>query len=59
MTKDKRVRHTPGSWEVVKHSHVDGELWLSINQQADDDGMRQWIAVAGKAAGGCVILERT
>ena len=36
--------HTPGPWEVVQHSHVDDELWLSVNQQADEHGMKEWVA---------------
>lgn len=35
---------TSGPWEVVRHSHVDGELWLSVNQHADTDGMKEWVA---------------
>jgi hypothetical protein len=38
------MAHTPGPWEVVRHNHVDGELWLSVNQHADDAGMKEWIA---------------
>jgi hypothetical protein len=36
--------HTPGPWEVVRHEHADGELWLSVNQHADANGMKEWIA---------------
>lgn len=36
--------HTPGPWEVVQHNHVDDELWLSVNQHADAEGMREWVA---------------
>lgn len=38
------MSHTPGPWEVVRHSHVDGDLWLSVNQHADAQGMKAWIA---------------
>lgn len=35
---------TPGPWEVVRHFHIDGELWLSVNQHADAHGMKEWVA---------------
>ena len=38
------TKHTPGPWEVVRHNHIDGDLWLSVNQSADAHGMKQWIA---------------
>lgn len=40
----KAGQHTPGPWEVVRHAHIDGELWLSVNQHADARGMKEWIA---------------
>jgi hypothetical protein len=36
--------HTPTPWEVVRHRHSDDQLWLSINQCADAEGMKRWIA---------------
>lgn len=36
--------HTPGPWKVVRHHHVHGELWLSVNAATRSDGGYQWIA---------------
>lgn len=38
------MNNTPGPWEVVRHAHIDGELWLSVNQHADATGMKEWVA---------------
>jgi hypothetical protein len=40
----EQTTFTPGPWEVIRHQHVDGELWLSVNQHADPDGMKEWVA---------------
>jgi len=43
-TEPETTTFTKGPWEVVQHSHVDGELWLSVNQHANATGMKEWIA---------------
>jgi hypothetical protein len=35
---------TPGPWEVCRHLHIDDEPWFSVNQVADAEGMKEWIA---------------
>jgi hypothetical protein len=40
------AKHTPGPWRVIQHNHIDGQLWLSINQAAPNtmDGGYEWVA---------------
>lgn len=38
------VPHTPGPWEVVRQFHIADELWLTVNQHADANGMHEWVA---------------
>ena len=38
------AKHTPGPWKVIRHHHVDDELWLSVNREQATDGGWQWIA---------------